>query len=353
MNPSILSDAVTVAQLAEFDEFIDVRSPSEFREDHIPGAVNCPVLDDEERARVGTLYKQVSPFQARKTGAALIARNIANHLDHFSDKPRSWRPLIYCWRGGNRSGAMAQVMKQIGWDAGRLQGGYRVYRRAVIESLASLPQMFDFRVVCGLTGSGKSRLLSALDKIDAQVLDLEQIAAHRGSVLGQIPDIAQPTQKMFESILWSRLKNLDPSKPVYVEAESRKIGRLQLPSELLDAMWRAACIRLEMETPLRVSLLKEDYLHFFGNPEEFCKKLEFLNTFYAKEQIARWQALARQGRADELVCELLEKHYDPGYSRSTFKHYSRYAEGWILRLSEPSVSAFAQLARLVLGENVE
>ena len=157
------SHTVTVAQLDAFDEVIDVRSPSEFALDHVPGAANCPVLDDEERARVGTLYKQVSPFDARKLGAALVSKNIARHLEeHFRGRDRGWRPLVYCWRGGKRSGAMAHVLREIGWDAATLEGGYRSYRREVMAQLEKLPARFRFRVVCGATGSGKSRLLEAL-----------------------------------------------------------------------------------------------------------------------------------------------------------------------------------------------
>jgi len=128
------NELATVAQLTEFDEVIDVRSEAEFAEDHIPGAINCPALNNEERARVGTRYKQVSPFDAKKLGAALISVNIARHLrERFQDKPRHWRPLVYCWRGGGRSGALTHVMTQIGWRARRLEGGYKAYRRAVIS----------------------------------------------------------------------------------------------------------------------------------------------------------------------------------------------------------------------------
>jgi tRNA 2-selenouridine synthase len=171
------SIAVTVSQLDAFDEVIDVRSPAEFALDHVPHAVNCPVLDDAERAKVGTLYAQVSPFDAKKLGAALVSKNIARHIEErFRGKEKGWRPLVYCWRGGQRSGAMAHVLRQIGWDAATLQGGYRAYRREVLVHLDTLPARFDFRVVCGATGSGKSRLLEALAAQGAQVLDLEHLA---------------------------------------------------------------------------------------------------------------------------------------------------------------------------------
>lgn len=337
--------AITLAQLAQFDEIIDARSPSEFTEDHIPGAVNLPVLNDEERAQVGTLYKQVSPFAAKKLGAALVARNIASHLEHYClDKPKSWRPLVYCWRGGSRSGAMVHIFSKVGWRAEQLDGGYKAYRRAVLAALETLPAQYRYRVVCGLTGTGKSRLLSALQHLGAQVLDLEQLAAHRGSLLGNLPDAAQPPQKMFESQLWAELQKFDPSQPVYIEAESKKIGNLRVPDSLLDNMWQSRCIRIEAEQQARVTLLKEEYTHFLQDPAALNAKLEFLTGLYGREIISRWQQLAHSGEWNTLVGELLERHYDPAYTKSMLKHYPRYDEGLILQTDDLSEARLAELA---------
>lgn len=317
---------VTVAQLAEFDEIIDVRSPAEFAADHIPGAVNRPVLTDEERVKVGTLYKQESDFAAKKVGAALISRNIAAHLlSAFADKPKNWRPLVYCWRGGSRSGAMVHVLNQVGWRATRFDGGYKSYRHAVCAELALLPTQFSFVVVCGLTGSGKSHLLEAMHSLGAQVLDLEQLAAHRGSVLGHIPDVAQPTQKMFDSRIWWRLRQFDPARPVFIEAESKKVGNLRVPEALIAAMWQAErCVRVEIGNTLRVALLKQEYAHFLLDPDLLDAKLDCLTSLYGHAQIARWKALARINQWDELVLTLLEKHYDPAYGKSMLQHYPHY-----------------------------
>ncbi|MGH8675259.1 MAG: rhodanese-like domain-containing protein, partial [Burkholderiales bacterium] len=151
------SVAMSASVLMEFDAVIDVRSPAEYADDHIPRALSCPVLDDAERAKVGTLYKQVSSFAAKRTGAALVARNVARHVETaFADRPSTWKPLVYCWRGGKRSGAMAHVLREIGWGAQTLEGGYKSYRRYVVEALAELPPRLRFRVVHGVTGSGKS-----------------------------------------------------------------------------------------------------------------------------------------------------------------------------------------------------
>src|SRR5690242_4324749 len=229
-----------------FDTIIDARTPSEYALDHIPGAVNAPVLDDAQRAEVGTLYKQVSPFEAKKLGGALVAKNVARHIETlFSKQDKSWKPLVYCWRGGKRSGAMAHILREVGWDAQTLPGGYRAYRRWVVEQLSLVPERFSFKVVHGPTGSGKSRFLAALQRAGAQILDLEALAAHRGSVLGGLPEKPQPSQKWFESQLLDRLSRLDPAKPVYVEGESKKIGEVQVPEALMAHMRASPCILLE------------------------------------------------------------------------------------------------------------
>jgi tRNA 2-selenouridine synthase len=189
-----------------FSEVVDVRSPAEFAEDHIPGAINRPVLNDAERERVGTIYKQVNPFEARKLGAALVSRNIARHIDeHFVGKGKDYRPLVYCWRGGQRSGSLALVLNQIGFRVSVLHGGYKTYRGEVMDGLRDLPKRFDFRILAGATGSGKTRVLRALAEAGGQVLDLEAIACHRGSLLGSEPDAPQPAQRWFESQLHQQL----------------------------------------------------------------------------------------------------------------------------------------------------
>ena len=341
--------SVTVAQLSGFDEIIDVRSEGEFAEDHIPGAVSCPVLNDAERARVGTIYKQVSSFEAKKLGAALVSANIARHLrERFQNRPRHWRPLVYCWRGGSRSDAFAHVLHQVGWRVARLDGGYRAYRRAVIADLALLPARFQWRPVCGLTGSGKSRLLRELEACGGQVLDLEEFAAHRGSVLGDLPDTPQPTQKMFESRIWSALRRFTPSRPVYVEAESRKIGALRVPETLIAAMWRGECVVLQAPAPLRVALLKEEYAHFISEPALLVAKLECLSGLYGRAAIDHWKLLAREKRWDELTGDLLLKHYDPAYTRSTLNHYPALSRATRLELTVGDGTDFRRVAQTCL-----
>ena len=343
------SDTVTVAQLDAFDEVIDVRSPAEFALDHVPEALNCPVLDDEERAYVGTLYKQVSPFDAKKIGAALVSKNIAQHIEErFRGRARGWRPLVYCWRGGQRSSAMAHVLCQVGWDAATLSGGYRAYRREVIAQLETTPQRFSFRVVCGATGSGKSRLLAALAAQGAQVLDLERLARHRGSLLGELPGDPQPSQKMFDSLVWSALKGFETARPVFVEAESKKIGQLQVPARLLARMREGECVRLEVPVPERVRFLIEEYRHFLEQPAALKEKLQCLTSRYGHAVIDRWIAQTDSGAWEELVADLLVAHYDPSYLRAATQNYLHYDGAPRLTLERLDETGMARTAAELL-----
>jgi tRNA 2-selenouridine synthase len=335
--------------LKQFDAIIDVRSPAEYAEDHIPGAISAPVLDDTERVEVGTLHKQVSPFDAKKAGASLISRNIARHIERlFRGKDKTWHPLVYCWRGGKRSGAMAHVLREIGWNAETLEGGYKAYRRFVVSQLQSLPSGLEFIVIHGPTGSGKSRLLSALQRAGAQVLDLEHLAAHRGSVLGNLPDQPQPTQKMFESLLLQQLWGLQSEKPVYVEGESKKIGELHVPDALMERMRASSCIVLETALETRVELLLDEYGHFVENRQTLEAQLDCLVALHGREKIAAWKALAAQGAWRELVSRLLVEHYDPAYRRSSTRNFTQLPHAAPVRIARADEAAFATAARLLL-----
>ena len=333
-------------ELRTFDDVLDARSPAEYDEDHLPDAINVPVLDDGERALVGTVYKQKSAFDAKRVGAPIAARNIARHIEErFKDKPRNWKPLVYCWRGGGRSGSLVHVLRQVGWDARRLDGGYKAFRRQVVADLETIPQRFSFHVICGATGSGKSRLLEALAEAQAQVLDLEVLAAHRGSVLGGLPDEPQPSQKRFETKLWTALSQFDPARPVYVESESKKVGDLRVPDALIERMRASRCFRLEADVPMRVALLREDYSHFVGDPGALAGKLELLRPLHGAERIESWKSHLEAGRWDALVGDLLESHYDPAYRRSLFRNYRDAQSATPVEVRDISPAGFHALAR--------
>lgn len=309
-----------------FDAIIDVRSPDEWAADRLPGAINLPVLSNQERAEIGALYAE-SAFAAKKRGAALVARNIAVALEAaLIDKPRQWRPLIYCWRGGNRSQALATVLERVGWKPALLTGGYTAFRRYVIEDLSVQAQRLRYQIVCGVTGSGKSLFLRNARHAGRQVLDLEALAHHRGSLLGSEPTGTQPSQKAFETAIWDQLRQFNESESVLVESESKKIGALQVPTALITQMRAAECIELCPRLEDRVAHLLADYAHFFDQPELLMAQLERLAPLVGLDRLAQWNDSIRRRAWPELVTSLLTHHYDPTYHRSMRKNYSGYAQ---------------------------
>jgi tRNA 2-selenouridine synthase len=338
-----ITAAQAATDLAAFDAVLDARSPGEFAEDHLPGAVNWPVLDDDERCTVGTLYKQVNAFEARKVGAALVARNVASHIDQWV-RPlgRDWRPLVYCWRGGDRSGTLAWFLERIGFRTHLVEGGYKAFRAVVRSDLAAWPAGYDWRVVCGKTGCGKTRLLHALAARGAQVLDLEALASHRGSVLGEVPDCPQPSQKALDTRIWSVLRSFDPLRPVFVESESVRIGRLWLPAALIASMReRGRCVMLQLPDAARVDLLLEDYAFLRDDVERLCRLLDGLVELRGRDQVKSWQAAARAGAVAEVFADLMRVHYDPGYERSLAQHFKGLEQAEVVDLPDASPASLA------------
>lgn len=336
-------------ELDRFDTVIDARSENEYAEDHLPGAVNWPTLNNAERHAIGTTYKQVNAFEAKKRGAALAARNISAHIEReVIDKPKDWKPLTYCWRGGKRSGSLSLILSEIGFRVTIVEGGYKAFRNALLEDIPRRVQGLDFRVVCGTTGSGKTRLLQALAAAGAQVLDLEALANHRSSVLGAIPGLAQPTQKAFDTAIWDALRRLDPARPVYVESESKKVGNVAVPEALITAMRAAPCLNLVLSDEERVALLLEDYAHFVQHGEAFCERLDALTELRGKKLIEDWKAAVRAGRTAEVVRELLLSHYDPVYRQSMARNFSQFAHAPELQPRDRSLAAMQTLAAQLL-----
>ncbi|GAB2471606.1 tRNA 2-selenouridine(34) synthase MnmH [Comamonas humi] len=318
---------VTVADLSRFPVLIDARSPGEYELDHIPGAINCPVLDNDERAQIGTLYKQVGAFEAKRVGAAMVASNLARHLrETLADKPANWKPLVYCWRGGLRSGSMVTWLRLVGWDAQQLQGGYKAYRGHVVQQLELLVPQLRLRVLCGATGSAKTRLLQALERRGAQVLDLEGLARHKGSLLGSLPGVEQPSQKQFETQLAHHMAQFDPAKPVFVEGESAKIGRVALPLTLVQHLRAAPCAEIDATPQARLDYLLRDYAYLGDDVEGLCDKLAYLKELQGREVVERWQAWAREHALAPLFAELMALHYDPHYSRSQARNFAQWPQ---------------------------
>lgn len=302
-----------------FDQVIDVRSPSEFALDHVPGAINLPVLSDEERARVGTIYVQDSRFRARKIGAALVARNAARHLEEaLVDKDGGYRPLVYCWRGGQRSGSFAAILAQVGWRVEVLKGGYLSYRRFVAEALHEADFPAPVIVLGGNTGTAKTDLLLRLRSLGHQVIDLEGLANHRGSLFGARAG-GQPSQKAFEGLLALEISKLDPAKPVVVEAESSKVGELYVP----PALWRAMCdaprINLDVPLPERARYLVNAYSDVIEDKQNLRATIDRLRPLHSADQINQWLELVENQAFETLAIGLMQHHYDPRYIKQNFR----------------------------------
>jgi len=349
MSLTLMNAADVLAQLDTFDTVIDARSESEFALDHLPGAVNWPTLNDEERKLIGTMYVQVNQFEAKKRGAALAARNIAAHIEReVIDKPREWKPLAYCWRGGKRSGSLSLILDQIGFRVTLVEGGYKAFRAAMLLDTPRQVARLHFQVVCGTTGSGKTRLLQALAIAGAQVLDLEALANHRSSVLGAIPGLAQPSQKHFDSLVWDALRGFDPDRPVFVESESKKVGNVAVPTTLVERMRESPCLDLNLPMDERVALLMEDYDFFVKDSAHFCERLDVLAEFRGKAVVQAWKEQVASGNVESVVHDLLTQHYDPVYLQSMQRNFRQYPKALSIAPSDRSLGAMRQLAEELL-----
>ena len=332
------------------DEIIDVRSPAEFADDHIPGAINLPVFSNDERAFIGTLYKQKSPFIARREGAAILSANVAKHIQQtLIDRPENWRPLVHCWRGGQRSRAFAHICGEIGWASFLLEGGYKTYRTRVLSAIDTLPSEFQLCIIAGATGTGKTHLLHALGRAGAQILDLEGLAAHKGSLLGALPHENQPSQRYFESCLHKVLSDFDTSKTVFVEAESSRVGNISLPKALWHKMAHAPKIELETDIKTRLALLKEDYKHLMRPDHVDLQKLiTGMTARHGHETTQSWQQYLQSEDYDAFISHLLQDHYDPAYLRASQKHH-RQSLGKI-HLTGPQKADFDLCATQILSQ---
>ncbi|MGE0797966.1 MAG: tRNA 2-selenouridine(34) synthase MnmH [Lautropia sp.] len=326
-RPRTLPTVTVAALLAEPElarrPLVDVRTPPEFAEDHLPGAINLPVLSAAERVLVGTLHRQAGAFEANLRGAALVSANIAAMLSGpLAAKPRDWSPVIYCWRGGTRSWSLATVLGRIGWRVAVIDGGYRAWREQLVAGIDHAVRALRFRVLIGPTGTGKTRLLGELARQGHQTLDLEALACHRGSVLGPVPGTEQPSQKAFDSRLFAALRGFDPARPVWVESESRKIGRLHLSDAVIGAIRGAACVRVDAALPTRIALLRGDYAHLEQPCSPLAAQLERLAALHPDRRVAGWRALTAAGQWQTLVEALLTQHYDPAYQRSIQRNFA-------------------------------
>jgi tRNA 2-selenouridine synthase len=350
-NYEILDD-ISADSLAQFDQIIDVRSPAEFSEDHLPGAINLPVLDDEERAIVGTIYKQTSPFAARRHGAALVAANISRHLETtLSDAGAGFRPLVHCWRGGMRSRSMALVLSAIGWEVSLLRGGYQTWRREVVAGLETEKSTLPIVLIDGQTGVAKTAVLEEMTKLGAQTIDLEGMANHRGSVFGGHPLSDQPGQKCFETRIWDKLRVMDLGQPIYVEAESSLVGVRRVPARLWASMKTAPRVTIHASTAARATYLVKAYPELISDKSRLCDAIDQLASRHPKALIEGWHQLADSGAHYALAEQLITQHYDPAYNRARVRREASSVMS--VHADTLELDAIAGLAREILARSTE
>ena len=334
----------------KFDTIIDVRSPLEFIEDHIVGAINCPVLSDLERQKVGTIYKKESSFKAKIIGSSLTAKNIAFHIENkFMEKKGSWQPLIYCWRGGQRSKAFSIVLSEVGWRTNQLKGGYKEYRNQVINFLDNIGPKLKITLISGKTGSAKTKILKSIENEGGQILDLEGLANHKGSLLGKIPDLIQPSQKFFESLIFNKIQNLNLKDKIYIEAESSKIGNIHIPKSIWKKMINSPRIEISANVELRAKFLVSDYDYMCNNPTLINPIIKGLKNRLSKELFDEWTNLIDRKKWFDLTKSFLENHYDPSYSSNTIKNDRKV----IKKITATSLnnSDIKDIAKKILNKN--
>jgi tRNA 2-selenouridine synthase len=350
-TPDAPLDTAVLAPLpwSDYALIIDARSPGEFAQDHLPGAVNLPVVDDAQHAEVGTRHR-TDPHAAYLIGAQYSFSNLSTHtaalISRFKPEDRF---LVYCFRGGKRSALWASNLRLIGFTVDVVPGGWKRYRQWVRESLATLPRRFAYRVLCGPTNCGKTRLLHALAAQGEQVLDLEGLARHRGSLLGDLPGEPQPTQKTFDTRVLDALRRFDPARPVWLEAESRKIGKLLVPEELSAGMRRAPTIHLSAPIAERVRLCREDYAHFAADPRAMVARLAPLKPLVGGDELAAWESLAAAGQVDALFERVMVAYYDPSYARSTTHDFGPGDAANRVAIDALDPPALAEVARALVA----
>jgi tRNA 2-selenouridine synthase len=349
-QPQTITASQAWDEWKNWDCIIDVRSPDEFFADHFTGAINLPVLDNEQRKTIGTLHKH-HRFEARRQGAAMVAKNIATHLGNqpLAQLAANATVLVYCWRGGNRSGAMATILARIGWKTAVVEGGYKALRAAMLLRLETCARGLQYKVLAGRTGVGKSLILQALAAQGAQVLDLEVLAAHRGSVLGRLPETAQPPQRLFESRLFAALSGFDSNRSVFVESESRKVGQIHVPAALIETMRASECFVIQADLSVRVDLLSEQYRFFMAQPKILFEQLDCLTSLHGQALINQWKQLASTQQWEAFIAQLLQTHYDPSYDRSMQRNYRQIESARSFVLQSADQSALVSLATALIN----
>lgn len=301
--------------------FVDVRTPDEYSDAHIPGAISLPILANAEHVRVSTEYMQGDKEQAKSLGVRYASARLPEIHDRIREMIANGQQVVlYCWRGGYRSHALFSLLSGLGLPVCKLSGGYKAYRRFVNRSWSAALEGKKWYALYGDTGTGKTMLLTELEGMGARVIDLEKLAVHRGSLLGGIGLPPQPSQKMFEGHLQKSLFSL-PVGPVFVEGESRKIGALILPQPVYSALQNAQKIHITSTIETRMHRLEKEYAHHSG--QEITQAIDSLQSYIGKETVRHLLNEWHAGRTENVIRNLLERYYDPKYR---FRRKEYFAE---------------------------
>lgn len=293
---------------------VDARTPLEFSDDHLPGAVNVPILTDAERVEIGTLYKQQGPHPARVRGLELTCHRFPAIVATIAEAAKGRPILVYCWRGGLRSESVALLLEMTGYPVVKLEGGYKAFRSIVASFFESVSLPVQLVVLHGMTGSGKTEFLQQLPADRYTVIDLEGLARHRGSAFGSLGLGEQPPQKLFETQLWNAFRQAPTDRPIVVEGESKRIGRINLPGNLYEVMAESTKVWCDVSVATRVKRLAAEYAREeYRKPmaealERIRKKLGGPHYEELRAKLAAWDI---QGVARDLI----EQYYDKLYYR--------------------------------------
>lgn len=340
-----MTNPISLSQAQEIDQpiWIDVRSPKEFQQGHIPGAINLPVMDDETRHRVGTLYKQGQHDQAKQVGICFMSQVLPDYFRQINRLHSNHSLIFYCKSGGFRSSSIVGLLEGLGLTVFQLSGGYQAFRHHILQQLDFLPDQFTFVSLDGMTGTGKTRILDCLQVMGAQVLDLEALACHRGSHFGQIGLGPQPSQANYEAALVQQLSSF--TQPlVFIEGESASIGKVHTPHKLYDAYKRSPHqVYIDSPLDLRVQRIHQDYVEL-GNPAnqtEIRQTLEEMNKINPDRKHKLLKALD-QGDYDRVIEELIVTYYDQHYTLKNkqfeyrmMNYHSKQTARALLSLYEP------------------